>query len=300
MQSARSFFSGIIDYAGLFPPASLGMPDAVNAYAEYRSGQERDLLGRFVLPAGRLGEFSGAARDVMPRGEDAEPWRLSVVAANGSVPDREAILHFNCSHWSGSDRGSAVCDAVEMPVNTTDDVADAITLYPGFFQLFLEVKLGIDTDSIIGAMAGTRAAAKVRTGGVTAESIPPAVEVLAFMKACKRHAVPFKATAGLHHLVRADYPLTYEAGAKAAEMFGYLNVFLAAAFVYAGADDDDALAILKERDASAFHFDDTGVTWRGRRLNPGALEKTRGEFALSFGSCSFAEPVTEAREVGLV
>ncbi|MGK2960915.1 MAG: hypothetical protein ACSLFK_02075 [Gemmatimonadaceae bacterium] len=300
MRSARSFLSGIIDYAGLFPPASLGMADAVNAYAGYRAGPESDLLARFVLPAGRLGEFSVAARDVLPRGEAAEPWRLSVVAGNGSASDREAILQFNCSHWSGSEQASAVCDAVEMPVTGTQGVADATAFYPEFFQLFLEVKPGGDADSIIGAMAGTRAAAKVRTGGVTVDSIPPAREVLAFIKACKRHSVPFKATAGLHHLVRAEYPLTYEPGAPASEMFGYLNVFLAAAFIDAGAGDDDALAMLTERDASAFLFDDAGVAWRGRHLDDDALERTRREFALSFGSCSFDEPVTEAREVGLV
>ncbi|MGI9043879.1 MAG: hypothetical protein ACR2GK_07095 [Gemmatimonadaceae bacterium] len=300
MRSARRFLSGIIDYAGLFPPASLGMTDAVNAYAGYRAGPESDLLGRFVLPAGRLGEFSAAALDVLPRGEDAEPWRLSVVAGSDSVPDREAILQFNCSHWRGSDEGSAVCDAVEMPATDKQSVADAIAFYPGFFQLFLEVKPGEDVDSVIGAMAGKRAAAKVRTGGVTSNSIPLPREVLRFIRECKRHAVPFKATAGLHHLVRAEYPLTYEPGSPASDMFGYLNVFLAAAFIDAGAGDDDALAILEERDASAFLFDEAGVTWRGMHLALEALEKTRGDFALSFGSCSFTEPVTEARELALV
>lgn len=300
MRSARRFLSGIIDYAGLFPPASLGMTDAVSAYADYRAGPESDLLGRFVLPAGRLGEFSIAARNLLPRGEDGEPWRLSAVAGNGNVSDRESILHFNCSHWRGSELGNVVCDAVEMPVTAAEGVADAIAFYPDFFQLFLEVRPGVDTDSMIGAMSGTRAAAKVRTGGVTADSIPRASEVLAFIKACKRHAVPFKATAGLHHLVRAEYPLTYESGSPSSEMFGYLNVFLAAAFIDAGAGDDDALGILGERDPSAFRFDDGGVTWRGRGIDLHALEKTRREFAVSFGSCSFTEPVTEAREAGLV
>ena len=300
MRSARRFLSGIVDYAGLFPPASLSMTDAVSAYAGYRTGPDRDLLGRFVLPAERLGEFSIAARELLPRGGDGEQWRLSTVARHGSVSDREAILHFNCTHSKGSETGNAVCDAVEVPVSVAHDVAGTVSLYPEFFQLFLEVRPLADAEPVIGAMAGSRAAAKVRTGGITADSIPPAGEVMRFIRACKRHGVPFKATAGLHHLVRAEYPLTYEPGSPKSRMFGYLNVFLAAAFIDAGASDDDALAILEEPDASAFLFDDSGVSWRGRHLGTGALETTRREFAISFGSCSFSEPVTEAREAGLV
>ena len=51
MSSARSFLRGVIDYAGLFPPAQLGMSAAVNAYDEYRHSADKDLLGRFVVPA---------------------------------------------------------------------------------------------------------------------------------------------------------------------------------------------------------------------------------------------------------
>jgi hypothetical protein len=38
MSSLRAFLAGIIDYAGLFPPAALEMSSAVHAYAEHRSG----------------------------------------------------------------------------------------------------------------------------------------------------------------------------------------------------------------------------------------------------------------------
>ena len=41
----------------------------------------------------------------------------------------------------------------------------------------------------------------------------------------------------------------------------------------------------------AFDFDDAGLTWRERRLTNDQLAQTRDRFALSFGSCSFEEPV---------
>lgn len=47
---------GIVDYAGLFPPASLDLASAVRNYDAYRRGPRAWMLGRFVVPASRAGE----------------------------------------------------------------------------------------------------------------------------------------------------------------------------------------------------------------------------------------------------
>jgi hypothetical protein len=60
MSVSREFLRGIIDYAGLFPPTSLDMARAVASFATYSEGEDRDLLGRFILSATRLDEFSSA------------------------------------------------------------------------------------------------------------------------------------------------------------------------------------------------------------------------------------------------
>ncbi|HEX7807360.1 MAG TPA: hypothetical protein VF608_01500, partial [Thermoanaerobaculia bacterium] len=101
--------------------------------------------------------------------------------------------------------------------------------------------------------------------------------------------VAFKATAGLHHPLRCVRPLTYEPNAPTGLMHGFVNVFLAAAMI------EDAEAILEERDASAFAFDDDGASWRDRRVSTEALEKLRSHCAISFGSCSFEEPIDDLR-----
>lgn len=299
MQPARIFLRGIIDYAGLFPPASQAMPDAVASYASYRSGGDRDLLGRFVVPATRLAELSECAGEYFSRGADSDPWRLSAIASAGA-PDRETILHFNCSHWQTSDLGHAVCDAVEIPVANAAEVTSVLAAWPDFFQIFLEVPASSDPEPFIAAMVGTRAAAKLRTGGVTADSIPDASRIVRFMRACALHSVPFKATAGLHHALRGSYPLTYEDESPRAVMFGYLNVFLAAAFIQNGLGDEDAVAVLEEMNPDEFRFGDRGVSWREHTLTEAQLVSARERFALSYGSCSFAEPVTEATALGLV
>lgn len=139
--------------------------------------------------------------------------------------------------------------------------------------------------------------AKVRTGGVKPEAIPSVGEVAAFIVACADRRLPFKATAGLHHPVRAAHPLTYEADAPRAILHGALNVFLAAAFAWHG--DRDLEPVLGETDPAAFRFDDR-AHWRDRSLAADQVRDARRHFAHSFGSCSFDEPVRDLEALGLL
>ncbi|MEO8194707.1 MAG: hypothetical protein ABI681_12725 [Gemmatimonadales bacterium] len=300
MSFARTFLKGIVDYAGLFPPATQGMADAVRTYAEYRSGEDRALLGRFVVPIARIDKFSAAAESVLPRGDGAEPWRVSVIAGGDLSAVREKSLHFNCSHWQGSDVGHAICDSIELPVRSAGEIAVALSSFPTFFRIFLEIPVDTDPERLIASLAGTRGGAKIRTGGTVESAIPDSATVLRFIKACHRHGVPFKATAGLHHAIRGLYPLTYEPNAPRALMFGYLNVFLAAAAVEADAPDAYVLDILNETDASAFLFTEKAVWYRDLVMGGGQFAAVRERVALSFGSCSFTEPVSEAKTLGII
>src|SRR5215510_12132363 len=49
-EALRALLSGLIDYAGLFPPASLDLPAAMRNYTAYRKGPHAWMLGRFVVP----------------------------------------------------------------------------------------------------------------------------------------------------------------------------------------------------------------------------------------------------------
>jgi hypothetical protein len=112
--------------------------------------------------------------------------------------------------------------------------------------------------------------------------------------------VPFKATAGLHHLIRGEYPLTYEANSPTATMYGFLNVFLASAFCASGSSESAVLSVLEETNPRAFRFDDTGVWWRDHFVVYEQLPIVRQTVATSFGSCSFTEPVAEARNFQII
>ena len=55
--SLRTLLSGVLDYAGLFPPAKLPLDEAFANYLRYRAGPNAWMLGRFVIPAVRLCEL---------------------------------------------------------------------------------------------------------------------------------------------------------------------------------------------------------------------------------------------------
>src|SRR6185312_670299 len=112
-------------------------------------------------------------------------------------------------------------------------------------KLLAELEAGIpvyvefapgDADAILPVLVRRGARAKIRTGGVTAEAFPSGETMADFLLACARARVPFKATAGLHHVVRGSYKLTYELESAQAKMHGLANVFLAAALAWRGAE----------------------------------------------------------------
>jgi hypothetical protein len=94
------------------------------------------------------------------------------------------------------------------------------------------------------------------------------------------------------------YPLTYAPDAPRGTMFGYLNVFLAAALLHAGGSEADATRLLEESRLGAFAFSDDGVNWNGYRFTLADLAETR-RLALGVGSCSFDEPLDDLVTAGL-
>ncbi len=293
MNAIDALLSGLVDYAGLFPPASEDMRKALENYASYHEGRDRSALGRFIVPVSRLKELEDAGTDLMPRGPGSEPWRLSVLVAEDIRAAGEEMLKFNCHHWSDSKYGHALIDVVEVKASTVDEIGQRRSEIPGVFTPYFEIPIKGDVRQLVHAIAQAGARAKVRTGGVTPESIPPAPAIIDFIVACRSERVPFKATAGLHHPVRGPYRLTYERDSAVGTMYGFVNVFVASALIYAGASESTAIAALEENDSDAFVFKDDAILWRDKRITTGQIEASRREFAVSFGSCSFREPIDE-------
>ncbi|MGH9838630.1 MAG: hypothetical protein ACREEM_07595 [Blastocatellia bacterium] len=296
----HEFLTGIIDYAGLFPPAALDMRAAVRNYDAYRQGENSRWLGRFVVPVAKLDEFEKAAGALLPDGGN-DFWRLSALGGVNLSSDLNRIAEFNARHAGlNSPAGAAIIDAIEIKAEQAAEIETTMALIPEKLVPYFEVPIANDPTGLIKAIAGAGGRAKVRTGGVTADAFPSSFDLARFIAACAEEDVPFKATAGLHHPIRSINRLTYEPGSATAMMHGFLNVFLAAAFAQNGMSVEVLEALLEETTPEAFQFSSGGVRWRGEELVRAHLRNTRSLLALSFGSCSFEEPIEDLKKIGLL
>lgn len=323
--SVEALLKGAVDYAGLFPPAKLPMPVAVANFARYRTGPEAWMVGRFVVPLGRLEEFLESSKghrgsdakakdkdrerdhggeqdndldqdndrdqdDDLVQDDDLGPWELSVLL-KGEPDEGSVVAAFNAAHL-----GSLAITSVEVRYSSfanDTDLADLIRALPEGTEVWVEVDLAADVAEQVSSIKAVGAFAKIRTGGIESALIPPAESVAAFIAVCVDTDVRFKATAGLHHPLRGEYPLTYDDFPPRDTMFGFLNVFLATAVRIAGGSLDEVMAALEETSPTPFLQSDGSIAWRSYRFSAAQLDTLRRSALSSFGSCSVEEPHDE-------
>jgi hypothetical protein len=265
----RALLAGLIDHAALFPPASLPMPEAIEADRAARATEHAWILDRFIVPASKLGE--------LPR----EAPRLSVVL-DGGEGDLERVHDARLT--------GRVVELVEARVDPewipdTQRLVDA-TLGAGV-RTFWELPPSRAIAGEIAAVREAGAGAKIRCGG--AAGVPPVAGVAAFVAACRDAEVPFKATAGLHHAVRAG------------EAHGFLNLLAAAVFAYTdGLTAEELEPLLAEEDPAAFAVDARGLRVHDRAAGADAIAEARRDLFVAYGSCSFSEPVEDLTALGIL
>ncbi len=266
MSTDPKLWTDLIDYAGVFPPARLGVAEALARYDKAASGEDCWMLGACLLKASQLyGLMPGQAPSRLgvvldlPTVEIADHWKMNqieMVLAAGPVEEQVRPV---------AERSSVVYVESRHPTDLTH-----------LGELAALRKAGID------------ARAKLRTGGVSANSFPSVEQVARFIEATLELGVPFKATAGLHHPIRrtSDTPGITE--------HGFINLLAAVRAALADTPSDVRNA-LSSTDAK--QFDLTNATWRkvGRAVPPASI---RTVFR-SFGSCSFEEPSHYLRKLGV-
>jgi hypothetical protein len=311
----RSFMGGLVDYAGLFPPASLDMAAAVDEYAAHRTELEAWMLGRFIVPAGRLDELGEACAQYLDQGQE---WTFSALV--GGRDDAESALASVAAQGRAAAdflqrfEGRVRIEVLEAPIpvdGSGTNVGDFLGRYADSFasaglterELYLEVLPGVDDTRVleaINALAAfesrfARIGAKLRCGGVTPEAFPSCERIADFIDRCRRLGLPLKCTAGLHH------PVRHQAADPKVMMHGFLNVFGAGILAHAlGAGPEVLTACVSETDPEAFEFSDDGFAWRDHLVPAGALAQARDGFLSGFGSCSFDEPRDDLRALGLM
>lgn len=294
---------GLIDYAGLFPPATLDMASAVAEYRDVVAGDAAWMVERFLCPASRLAELARVLAVTASEGDP--PWR--VAAIGDATDDRWAdALHADLHLVRVFDeemRGGARVEVVERRVTIDDDLADdVVEMLPAigrmvFFELpWAERRLAHGLDALAAARgsSGRALGAKLRTGGVTADAFPAPEIVAEFVVGCRDRDLPMKATAGLHHPFRHDDPET------GFTHHGFVNLLAAAALALEGVDRDTIAEVVAESDAEAFTLDAGGLRWREARVSHDGILAARQGLLVGYGSCSVEEPVEDLTALGIL
>jgi hypothetical protein len=309
--SLRAFMAQLIDYAGLFPPASLATAPAAENYAAYRAGADGWMLGRFICPAARLEELGehvalfadGAPLTVAAIGRRSD----GATFLEGLSEDLDAIAAFRARH------GAAVrVDVLEQPLPAgrleqavIDGLAQRATA--AGLLAFCELPAPLD-DGWIAAQGEALAtlgihnqagqpplAYKLRTGGVTADAFPSPEQVAAALAGARDAGVAMKFTAGLHH------PFRQHRDEVGASMHGFVNLLAAGILAHVHTLDQPTIAaILADEEAAAFSFSAAGLAWRELTASSAAIGALRAGSLIAFGSCSFDEPRDELRALGLL
>ena len=294
-ESVRALLAEIVDYAGLFPPSQISMSEAVINYATYKNSNYRWMLSRFVLPAARLDEFLESAQDFIWR-DNGDVWRLAVLAGEDIYDTLRRIEDFNAKNGS-----RVIGDVLEVRATTESKIENTVNALPPNLTAYFEIPADERLPDLVSALAIRGQRAKIRTGGVTPDAFPPAREIIRFIRTCLAANMPFKATAGLHHPLRCFKPLTYESDAPTGTMNGFLNMFLMTAFARYGFKPIVLEQILMDESPRNFKFDENGVWWRNEHfLNNAQLERVRRTNIISFGSCSFTEPIEDLQELEIL
>jgi len=242
VKSLQLFLSKLIDYAGLFPPASLDLKSAFNNYLNYTSGSPFSwMLAKFICPASKLPELN----ELIENEKIVFKYPLSFsLLGSSSVHSSEFLdsISHDVSLISGFNSrysGKINIDAFEtrLPDDVFsikgDDVSyDMIRLasdklveingevLPLFLESLPDENLPALADSISKHnKSGGKSAYKLRTGGVAAASFQTSGKIAFAIKTCVDREVPMKCTAGLHHPVRH-----YNESVKT-KMHGFINVF---------------------------------------------------------------------------
>ena len=286
MTALEVLLAGLIDYAGLYPPASLDMRTAVHNYLSYRRGKHTFALGRFLVDIHRLAERRAVA------GNSASHLKLSVLAsahADGEI--LTALLEDDSSI-------DTLEIKTESKINPSSEIAVIERCIAAGLTTYVEVPFASNASETIAAIAAVGARVKLRMGGIVADAFPSSQTIAVMLKALADRRMPFKATAGLHHPIRSHHPFTDAPDSASGLMHGFLNLACAAALLYFGGELNQAICILDDQDPAAWTITPDAITWRNLRWSTEQLRSVRENFLTSFGSCSFTDPIHDLETLG--
>src|ERR1700676_891198 len=155
LDTASALLRDLIDYAGLFPPASLAMATSVANYDAYSRSEWNWILGRFIVSVSRLSEFEEAfiGLPAPVTGIRFTNWRVSVLLSADVAADVVGIREFNARMAGSSSGRRAVVESVEVKVAGPEEVKRLSGMIPAELATYFEFPLS-SCGECIAAVAG--------------------------------------------------------------------------------------------------------------------------------------------------
>jgi hypothetical protein len=300
--SLRALLTHSVDYAGMFPPCSLGLEPALKNQAEYVRSPDTWMLGAFVLSI----EQFDAAKQLLSQFDAQHPLRVAALGPKTASANAflEALEETDAAICSLSRHNVDLISISHLEMFLPHDVnvaslQEARSIL-GDLAVFWEAPPD-RAEQTLALLAGFNSDAdsatfgyKLRTGGVTADAFPTSPQIAKALVTPATHQLPIKFTAGLHH------PLRQYREEVQTKMHGFLNVLGAAALAAEHRWDTNQTArMLEDENVDSFSFTDDFFAWREWRIDTKRLQYRR-RFVVSFGSCSFDEPREDLRALNLL
>jgi len=331
-ESLRTFMKGLIDYAGLFPPAKLPLNKAIDEYILHLKSEYSWILGRFIIPISQFKELD----DYISLFDNLGTLKLSVLGGGGKNDDEylnkieqntKDIEQFRRRHDGKVEIDIIECKlATNKPsketLQTATDLLNRCNLthyheFPNLPYVGIDYSTELDETtwddeitSTINMIAKIKnAGIKLRCGGIVKDAFPSVEKVAAMIQACVLKKVAMKFTAGLHHPLR-HFEEEYDC-----DMHGFLNTFgagiLGSTFPQPQSSQEKYRMfillshMIDDINAENFIFDDEKLTWKVRdnrdtRFEMGMeeIKNAREKQVISYGSCSFEEPIDDLKQLG--
>ena len=331
-ESLRTFMHGLIDYAGLFPPANLPLNEAIDDYIKHLNGENSWMLGRFIIPVSKLNELD----QFVSLFDEIGPLELAVLGSGGNSNDEYLSKISNdmvkISDYRNRHSGKVRIEVYEckLPSNSPSKKTmkkatdllnqNKLSHYHEFPEL-PDVGINYSTDedesswdeeilpvvSMIAELKG--AGIKLRCGGIVKEAFPSVEQIAAMIQTCALIDIPMKCTAGLHH------PIRHFAEEYDAYMHGFINAFGAGIFTSNFPNPENSQErfrmfillshLIGEQVADNFDFGDKGMIWKMGddrdsifEFDNDSIRNCRGKNMISYGSCSFQEPIDDLKQLG--
>lgn len=303
-ESLRRLLQNPIDYAGLFPPASLSMQDALQEYGKAMDGEDEWIVNRFVCPVGRLTECQDVLKQALST--DGEPaWiDLAVVGTplTGAGMATESIQKDMAVVKSAFAFADISTFEIKVPLGA--EFAGCLSVVKRAFNWFDErdVEVYIELpwgQGMTEAMAEAASVIdgvgfKARTGGTEPEQFPDPRDFAAFIVEAARLEALNKYTAGLHQ------PVRHYDSSTTSYHHGFLNAMVASILAtIQDATTHEVEQILNIQEASEFLFTDQGIELQGKKISLKDIDEWWLFFG-GFGSCSYKEPIEGLKRLGWV